>query len=283
VEKGALVKHIAKFGLRFLGRLTRTNISLIAAGVAFYAMLAVFPGISATIAIWSAFADPAVISSYLAVADDFIPPEAFEILTEQISLLLQGPRTTIGWGTILSVAVALFSARAGVGALVLGLDVIHGTRPRNTLLSFLFGYLMTLALVAVMLTAMATVVVVPIAANFLPFHALTGWLLSGLPWGAMLLLMLTALGILYRYGPNTRGARDPILSFGAVLATLVWGAASLGLTYYLTNFGSYNRVYGSIGAVIALMMWLYLSVFSVLLGAALNAELAASRRPPVQK
>ncbi|MDD8022635.1 MAG: YihY/virulence factor BrkB family protein [Paracoccaceae bacterium] len=277
------MKHIAKFGLRFLGRLTRTNISLIAAGVAFYAMLAVFPGISATIAIWSAFADPAVISSYLAVADDFIPPEAFEILTEQISLLLQGPRTTIGWGTILSVAVALFSARAGVGALVLGLDVIHGTRPRNTLLSFLFGYLMTLALVAVMLTAMATVVVVPIAANFLPFHALTGWLLSGLPWGAMLLLMLTALGILYRYGPNTRGARDPILSFGAVLATLVWGAASLGLTYYLTNFGSYNRVYGSIGAVIALMMWLYLSVFSVLLGAALNAELAASRRPPVQK
>ena len=115
-EKGAPVKHIAKFGLRFLGRLARTNISLIAAGVAFYAMLAVFPGLSALIAIWSAFADPAVIGSYLAVADDFIPPEAFAILTEQILLLLQGPRTTIGWGTVLSVAVALFSARAGVGA-----------------------------------------------------------------------------------------------------------------------------------------------------------------------
>ncbi|MDF2141926.1 YihY/virulence factor BrkB family protein [Paenirhodobacter sp. CAU 1674] len=277
------MKHIAKFGLRFLGRLARTNISLIAAGVAFYAMLAVFPGLSALIAIWSAFADPAVIGSYLAVADDFIPPEAFAILTEQILLLLQGPRTTIGWGTVLSVAVALFSARAGVGALVLGLDVIHGTRPRNTLLSFLFGYVMTLALVAVMLLAMATVVVVPIAVNFLPFHALTGWLLSGLPWGGMLLLMLSALGILYRYGPNTRGARDPILTLGAVLATLVWGIASLALTYYLTNFGSYNKVYGSIGAVIALLMWLYLSAFSVLLGAALNAELAASRRPPVQK
>ena len=88
---------------------------------------------------------------------------------------------------------------------------------------------------------------------------------------------------MYRYGPNTRGARDPILTLGAVLATLVWGIASLGLTYYLTNFGSYNKVYGSIGAVIALLMWLYLSAFSVLLGAALNAELAASRRPPVQK
>ena len=78
-------------------------------------------------------------------------------------------------------------------------------------------------------------------------------------------------------GPNTRGGRDPILTFGAILAALVWAGASLALTYYLANFGSYNKVYGSIGAVIALMMWLYLSVFSVLLGAALNAELAACR------
>lgn len=268
------MRPLYRFLLGFLDRLASSNISLIAAGVAFYAMLAVFPGLSATIALWSAFADPAVIRTYLAVADDFIPPEAFALLNDQIMALLTGPRAAIGWGTILSAAVALFSARAGVGALIEGLNVIHGTKPRATILSFAFGYLMTIALVTVMLAALATVVIVPVAINVLPFHALSDWMLSGLPWAAMLLLMLSALGILYRYGPNTEGRRDPIVTLGAVLAAVVWGIASLGLTYYLANFGNYNKVYGSIGAVMALLMWLYVSAFSVLLGAALNAELA---------
>lgn len=264
--------------MRFLGRLGTTNILLIAAGVAFYAMLAVFPGLSATIAIWSTFADPAVIHSYMEVADDFIPPEAFDLLNEQVQALLAGPRGTIGWATILSVLITLWSARAGVGALIDGLNVIHGTKHRSTIFGFVFGYVLTVALVGVMLAALATVVIVPIAVNFLPFHRLTGWLTSGLPWAAMLLLLMTALGILYRYGPNTPEGRDPILSWGSVLAALVWGAASVGLTFYLTNFGNYNKVYGSIGAVIALMMWLYVSAISVLLGAALNAEITATRR-----
>ncbi len=271
---------LAGFLWRFIDRLVATNLSLTAAGVAFYAMLAVFPGITATIGIWSAFADPGVIQSYLRVADDFIPPEAFEILNSQIMALLVVPREALGWKTLVSIGVALFSTRAGVGALITALNVIHGTRPRNTVWSYVFGFLMTLALVAVMLLALATIVVVPIAINFLPFHWLTDWLSSGLPWGAMLLLMFTALGILYRYGPNTAGKRDPILTFGAVLATLVWAAASLGLTFYLANFGAYNKIYGSIGAVIALMMWLYFCTFSVLLGAALNAELASGTAPP---
>lgn len=268
-----------EFVKRLLRRLAETNITLVAAGVAFYAMLAVFPGLSATISIWSTFADPSVIGSYLEVAQKFIPPEAYEILDGQIMTLLAGPRGTIGVPALISIAVALFSARAGVGALVLGLNVIHGTRPRDTILAYVFGYVLTVALVGVMLLALATVVVVPFAVNFLPFHALTGWLLSGLPWGAMLLLMLSALGILYRYGPNVKtGRRDPILTIGAVVAALVWGAASIGLTYYLTNFGSYNKVYGSIGAVIALLMWLYLSALSVLFGAALNAVIDEIRK-----
>lgn len=260
------------------GRVEATNLSLVAAGVAFYAMFAVFPGLTATISVWGMVADPAVIESYLAVADDFIPPEAYEILNEQIMSLLAAPRARIGLTTIFPVAIALFSARAGVGALVRALNVIHGTRQRTTLWTLITGYVMTLALVAVMLAALATVVVVPVALKFLPLGAFTGWLLSALPWGAMLLLMLSALGILYRYGPNTEGHRDPFLTYGAVVATLVWALVSLGFTFYLTNFGAYNKIYGSIGAVIALLMWLYLSAFSVLLGAALNAELAVRGR-----
>nr|WP_256365681.1 YihY/virulence factor BrkB family protein [Thioclava sp. JE_KL1] len=265
------------------GRLFQSNITLVSAGVAFYSMLAIFPGISATIALWSAFADPTVIRTYLNVADDFIPPEAYALINDQIQNWLIGPRATIGLGVMFSAAVTLFSARAGVAALVLSLNVIHGTRPRATIWSFIMGYLMTIALVGVMLAAMATVVVVPVVINFLPFHEYSKILLSGLPWAAMLLLMLTALGILYRYGPNTEGKRDPILTLGAVLATALWGLSSIGLTFYLSNFGNYNKIYGSIGAVIALLVWLYLSAFSVLMGAALNAELAAFRKRRAQE
>ncbi|HEY0276394.1 MAG TPA: YihY/virulence factor BrkB family protein [Paenirhodobacter sp.] len=269
---------------RYGARLTSTRIMLIASGVAFYAMLAVFPGLTATIAVWSTFADPTVIHSYMEVARTFIPPEAFELLNNQVGSLLSGPRGVIGLPAILSVLVALWSARAGVGALIEGINLVHGTTPRNTIFGFVFGYILTAALVGVMLIALATVVVVPVAVNILPLHALAGqrltdWLTSDLPWVAMAGLMLTALGILYHYGPHDPAARDPFLSYGAVLAALVWGAASLGLTFYLSNFGNYNRVYGSLWAVIALMMWLYVSAISVLLGAALNAEITATRQP----
>lgn len=263
-----------RFVFRLRDRLSQTNIFLISAGVAFYAMLAVFPGLTATISIWSTFADPVVIRTYLEVAQNFIPSEAYAILDAQVSTLLAGPRGVVGWGTLISVALALFSARAGVDALVQGLNVIHGSEPRNTIFGFLFGYLMTVALVGVMLMAMAMIVALPILANFLPFHAVTNVLLSGLPWIAMVALMLTVLGVLYRFAPYRPRRRDPIFSLGAVVATLVWGGASLGLTTYLANFGTYNKVYGSLGAVIALLMWLYLGAFSVLFGAALNAELA---------
>ncbi|RWR13861.1 YihY/virulence factor BrkB family protein [Sinirhodobacter populi] len=270
--------HMLSFLRRYGARLETTNIMLISAGVAFYAMLAVFPGLTATIAIWSTFADPGVIHSYMEVAHTFIPPEAFALLNNQVTELLSGPRGVIGLPAIISVLVTLWSARAGVGALIEGINLIHGTKPRNTIFGFFFGYLLTIALVGVMLIALATIVIVPLAVTFLPFEAPAAWLTSDLPWVAMLMLMLTALGILYRYGPNDPAARDPMFSFGAILAALVWGAASLGLTFYLTNFGNYNRIYGSIGAVIALMMWLYVSAISVLLGAALNAEIAATRQ-----
>lgn len=267
-----------RFLFRLRDRLTRTNIFLISAGVAFYAMLAVFPGLTATISIWSTVADPIVIRDYLDVAENFIPPEAYAILDTQLSDLLEGPRGALGWGTLISVLFALWSARAGVDALIKGLNLIHGSQARATFSSLAFGYAMTVALVGVMLLAMATIVAVPVIVNTLPFHTVLNWFLTWFPWLAMVGLMLSVLGVLYRFAPYKPVQRDPFLSLGAVVATLLWGAASLALTYYLANFGSYNKVYGSLGAVIALLMWLYLGAFSVLFGAALNAVQA--EEPP---
>jgi membrane protein len=119
-----------------------------------------------------------------------------------------------------------------------------------------------------------TVVVVPILLSYVTLGTFEAWLTKVLPWGAMFLLVVTCLSILYRFGPNVPGGfRSPWISVGVVVAALSWAGVSIGFSVYLANFNSYNAIYGSIGAVIILMMWLYLSVWAVLLGGAINAEL----------
>jgi membrane protein len=260
------------FARRVANRLDQAHIGLISAGVAFYAIFAIFPGMTGTIAIWSLVSDPNIIASYLEVAKTFIPPEPYELLNAQIGSLLAGPRATLGWATVLSVLIALFSARAGVSALVQGINVIHRAPTRQMIQGVLAGYAITLALVAITLAAFAIIVIVPIGAAFLPMGLLREWLLTDLPWAAMFALVLMGLGILYRFGPNRVESRANWFSIGAVVAALGWAIGSLGFSYYLANFGAYNRVYGSIGAVVALLMWLYISAYVILVGAAINAE-----------
>ena len=262
-------------------RLSHARLGLIAAGVAFYAMFAIFPGMTATLAIFSLAADPAAVQEYMNVAERFIPPEAYDVIESQITALVSGPRTTLGWATGLSVVVALLSARAGVAAVMLGLDIMHGAGSRGGVRAFLTGIVITLALVGVMLASLSVVVVAPLLVTFLHIEAYQGWLQSWLPWGLMAMIVLSALYILYRYGPEW-GAGQPRVMPGALIATVLWAGASLLFTAYLANFGSYNRIYGSIGAVAALLMWLYLSVYAVLAGAAVNAELADRSQKPDQ-
>lgn len=256
------------------------HFGLVAAGVAFYAMFAVFPGLAAAVAVWGLFADPAVLQGYLTVAERFLPPEARDLVHNQVMGLIAAGPTTLGWTTALSLAIALYSARAGVSALVQGLDVVHRSRPRGFLWGWAVDFLLTAALIGALFLALVTVVVVPIALNYVRLGTFEAWLIKVLPWGAMFLLVVTCLSILYRFGPNVPGGfRSPWITIGVLVAALGWAGVSIGFSVYLANFNSYNAIYGSIGAVIILMMWLYLSVWSVLLGGAINAELDARLRP----
>ncbi|WP_299908004.1 YihY/virulence factor BrkB family protein [uncultured Paracoccus sp.] len=259
-------------------RMDKIHMGLIAAGVAFYAMFAVFPGLAAIIALWSLWFDPAVINEYLRVAHEFIPDSAQDILDSQINSLLSGGRTSIGWASILSFLVATIAARAGVDALVRGLNAAYGVRSHSTIFGFFLAYVLTLAIVGIVLMGLATIVILPIIINFMTFGPLRSWLVSALPWVAMFVIVIMGIGILYRYGPNVKSPRTPIFTWGALVAALVWAAASIGFSAYLSSFNSYNRIYGSIGAVIALLMWFYLAGFSVLLGALINVEIARRRR-----
>ena len=254
------------------------NFGLISAGVAFYGMLALFPTFGAVVAIWGFFADPGVVEAQLAMLERFVPVDAFSILDEQVHTLVSANSSTLGWTTAISMALALWLSRAGVAALIRGLNAIYRERNRSGLRHIAAAFGVTFLLIGVSIIALGSVVIVPVVLAILPLGPLTQAALSATRWLVVMAVVILGLGVIYRYGPNRRGARAGWLTPGAVLALVIWGVASWGFSYYLANFGQYDRVYGALGAVVALLMWLYISAYVVLLGAALNAELELRTR-----
>lgn len=241
-------------------------------------MFSVFPGMAATIAIWGAFYDPMVIANSLQAARDLIPEEAFLLLEGQMTALLQVNSSTHGWTTVISLLIALYSVRSGVAALITGLNAVHSRGHQPALWRILGSLAMTVALIGLVLAALATVVGVTTVLAYVDILGpWEGLILAVLPFVVMTIVGLVALGLFYRYGPNQPEARHAWITLGALLAAILWALTSAAFSLYLANFHSYNRIYGSIGAVIALLMWFYISAYIVLLGGVVNAELARLR------
>ena len=256
------------------------NLGLIAAGTGFFAMLAVFPGIAALIAIWGLVADPSVIEAQLDLMNRFVPAEGLALIQSQLDRLLTAQVETLGWTTALSTGLSLWWARSGVASLIRGLNAVYREDHRvNIFFRYATAVGITLALVAMMLVALTAIVAVPVAIAVLPLGPYATLGLNVARWVIAAAVMVFGLGLIYRYGPNRRAAKVPWVSPGAVLAVLVWAGGSAAFSLYLANFGRYNEVYGSIGAVVALLMWFYLSALVTLLGAALNAELELRTLP----
>ena len=255
------------------------NLSLIAAGVAFYGILAVFPGLAMVIALWGVIGDPGAVALEVAKFKAVLPQDVYKLIDTQLAALSEADGLTLGWTSLVSLLLALWSARAGVAALMRGLNAIYRLPNRQSLPHYARALFLTIALVAVSVVAIACVVLVPLILNFVP---LGDWSSAGLEvarWAIALVVLMAGFSIIYRYGPNRSGRPAKWVSPGAVFATLCWAAASSGFSYYLSNFGAYNEVYGSIGAVIAMLMWLFISAWLVLLGGALNAELELRSNP----
>lgn len=268
-----------RFAAAVATRASDGRLGLIAAGVAFYAMFAVFPGLGAVVAVWGLVADPSILPGYLENAGRFLPPEARELVHGQVMGLVNAPRSTLGWATLASLGIALYSVRNGVAALIGGLDVVHQASRRGWLAGLVREFAVTLALMGALLASLATVVIVPVILARMPLGGLGAWLLRYLPWAVMFATVLACLAIVYRLGPNLPpDTPRRWLSAGVVFTALAWAGVSMAFSTYLAHFNSYNRIYGSIGAVIILMMWLYLSVWAVLAGGAINAELASMAR-----
>jgi len=260
------------------------NLGLIAAGVAFYGLLAIFPTLTAIVALWGLVSDPELVAAQATAVEPMLPEGAFEIVDAQLQGLASGAPSTLGWATGASLLAALWASRSGVGALIGGLNAVHGLTARGGVVHAATALALTAALIVAALVALAAVVVAPVALALLPLGPYAGLALDVLRWVIGIVVVLGAVGLLYRFGPNGRAApgaprRWGLVTPGAVTAVALWGAASWGFSTYLANFGSYDRVYGSLGAVIALLMWFWLSAYVVLLGAILDAETSARRAP----
>lgn len=251
------------------------NLSLIAAGVAFYSMLSIFPALAALIALLSLIADPEVVVVQLQQMQELMPPDVYDILNAQIVGLVSTSSDTLGWTGFVSIMVALWSARAGVGAMIHGLNVAHDKVGRATWRHYLRAVLLTIALVGVGIVALLTVVIIPIVLSFFALGSFTSVIIDLLRWVIAVAVILSGIGLLYRYGPNRRPKKTRMVTSGSIFAAVSWAGLSIAFSYYVTHFGNYNEVYGSIGAVIAMLVWLWISSFLVLLGASLNAEIEA--------
>lgn len=247
------------------------KLGLISAGVAFFGFLAIFPAAAAVIALWGFASDPEVIRGQIALLRDFLPADAFKVLDTQVQALISSNGDVFGAATVLSTLFALWSARAGVDALIQGLDAAYGTSPRGGMWHAVQAVFLTATLIAVALVSVLAAVVVPLLLAVLPLGPESTRLLEVVNEILGLSVVIFGVALAYRFGPNHVSRTRPRILPGLILSTLLWAVASRAFMLYLANFGSYNQIYGSIGAVVVLLMWFWFSSYAVLLGAALNA------------
>jgi membrane protein len=260
-------------------RVSEDRLLATAAGVVFYGLLAIFPAITALVSSYGLFADPSTIGANLQTLSLMLPEGSFEIVQDQIARVLAKGNTALGATFLFGLALALWSANAGVKAVIDALNVAYEQREtrgfvRLNLVSLAF----TSGAILALLLMVSAVVALPLALDHIGLAADSQAIVSLARWPLLLSILLVALGLLYRFGPNRNGARRAEfsrswLTIGAVAAALLWIAGSALLSWYLSNFGNYGATYGSLGAAIGLMMWMWMSAIIVLYGAELNSEI----------
>jgi membrane protein len=246
----------------------------IAAGVTFYSLLAIFPAIAALVAIYGLFADPAMLTSNLESLSGLLPSGAIEVVREQVTRIASHGRTTLGWAFAAGLLVSLWSANAGVKSLFDALNLVYNEEEKRGLIKFnLLSLTFTVAGILFSILGMVAVFGVPLVLNDIGLGPTSGLILKAGRWPVLLALVALALAFIYRYGPSRATPKWRWISWGSAFAAAAWIAQSILFSWYASNFGSYNKTYGSLGAVIGFMIWRWLSTIVILVGAELDAEM----------
>ncbi|TKA96599.1 YihY/virulence factor BrkB family protein [Cereibacter changlensis] len=250
------------------------RVLLVAAGVTFYLLLALFPALAAFVSLYGLFADPASISEQVAALRGVLPAEAMTMLTDQLNTLAAGGRSSLTWGFFLSFGVAFWSANNGMKSIIEAMNIAHEQREtrsflRVTLLSFSF----TLGAMTLGILMILAVGVVPAVLAVLKLGGIGAALLWLLRWPLLLLVAAMAMTLLYRYAPDREPPEWRWVTWGSGIATLVWLLGSVAFTIYLENFANYGATYGSLGALIGLLLWIWVATIILIIGAEINAEM----------
>ena len=259
---------------RVKDELGKDNISIVASGVAFYFLLAIVPALGATISIYGLVSDPATVEQQLTAISSFLPQEAHAILEDQLTRITSQSGGALGIGAIIGLLLTIWSATKGVKTLMTALNIAYDeTESRSFIKLNLIALALTVGAIAFVIIALVTVAALPALFGNLGLEETIRTLVNYLRWPALMLVLIVALGVLYRYGPSRSTPRWRWVSWGAVTAAVLWIVGSGLFSYYVSNFGSYNETYGSLGAVVILLMWFFLTAYIILLGAELNSEL----------
>jgi membrane protein len=248
------------------------RLSLVAAAMSYYALLAFVPAITSLVLIYAWVSDPAQISVHLSKVSNILPAELTEILNGQLSSLAS--KSAVGLGAIGTLLFALWSASKGSRAIMEALNIIYEEDESRGFVKQIFMAIGLTALGAVLgIVAIGVIVGVPAVLNFFNLGKITEILGTIGSWVILLGLFSFFLSFVYRFGPCRNKAKWNWVSRGAIISSVLWALVSVGFSFYASKFGDFNKTYGSLGAVIVLMIWFYLSSFVILLGAEVNAEL----------
>lgn len=260
--------------IRIYNNVPAHRVPAIAAGVAFYSLLAIFPAIAALVSLYGLFADAGTIAAHLDDLSGVMPGGAIDVMREQLTRLAAQGHGALGLTFAISLLTSLWSANAGMKAFFDALNIIYGEREKRGIIKLnALSLAFTSGAILFLLLVLGATVVLPVVLNFAGAGDAIGPVLPLLRWPAMFIAVTAALAVLYRYGPSRDPAKWRWISWGSAAAAAVWLGASILFSWYTAHFSSYNATYGSLGAVIGFMVWIWLSVIVFLMGAELDAEM----------
>ena len=265
-------------GKRVFFRIGDDRVLAEAASVTYYTLLAMFPALAALISLYGLVADPRTIANDLQAIRDVVPGGGMDIINTQVHSLISAPQKALGFGALFGLLTSIWSATAGVKSLFDALNAVNRVRETRSFMHLTWLSLaFTAGALGLIIVATVAVVVVPAVLAYVGFASLGTALLAIARWPVLLCVFLAFLALIYRYGPSHVRIAWHWLSWGSFFAAITWIGASLGFSWYVANFGSYNKTYGSLGAVVGFMTWIWISTIIVLTGAEINAEIARQR------
>jgi membrane protein len=253
--------------------ISEDRILAISGGVVFFVLLAIFPGIAGLIALYGLFADPGTIAQHIDTLAGVVPGGGIDIIREQVERLTAQPPQRLGIAMAVSLGIALWSANGGVKAIFDALNVVYHENEKRSFIGLnALSLTFTLGGILFVIVAISMITILPAALAYVGLSRTTELLLRLGRWPVMLLVVSLAIALIYRFGPSRDEPQWRWITPGSIFATIAWLIVSLLFSWYAENFGSYNATYGSLGAVIGFMTWMWISTIVVLVGAKLNAE-----------